>query len=110
GVLSVCFDENSNRYVASFIPRLGGGVLNEAGIVGIGAFNASPEARQALVERYGEPDAWFEGHPEGLHMRSHGPESLSGAHDYLVPIHSPKHSNLKVLQETNPKRKGWSYG
>ena len=77
GVLSVCFDENSNRYVASFIPRLGGGVLNEAGIVGIGAFNASPEARQALVERYGEPDAWLEGHPEGLHMRSHGPESLS---------------------------------
>ncbi|HZC23443.1 MAG TPA: hypothetical protein VE866_08900 [Candidatus Binatia bacterium] len=76
GVLSVCFDRKSAHYVASFIPRLGGGVLNEAGIVSLGTFDSAPEARRALMEQFGVPDSWLEGHPETLHMRAHGPDAF----------------------------------
>lgn len=76
GVLSVCMDVHSGLFIGSFIPRLDGGVLNEAGILNIGEFKSAEEAREALVDRYGEPDAWLAGHPEALHMRAHGPEFL----------------------------------
>lgn len=76
GVLSVYMDVHSCRFIRSFIPRLAGGVLNESGILRIGEFQSARDARQALAERYGEPDKWLEGRPEALHMRSHGPEFL----------------------------------
>jgi hypothetical protein len=76
GVLSVCAEEESSQFVASFIPRLPGGVLNASGIIHIGEFQSAREARQALVAQYGQPDAWLSGHPEALHMRSQGPDLL----------------------------------
>ena len=76
GVLSVCFEPNSAQFVASFIPRLSGGVLNEAGIVSVGTFHTAVEARNALTNSFGVPDKWLEGHPEALHMQAHGPNTL----------------------------------
>lgn len=53
GVLSVCQAEGTDEFVASFLPRLEGGTLNEAGIISLGAFETSEAARQALVQRMG---------------------------------------------------------
>jgi hypothetical protein len=72
----VCFDPGSARFIASFIPRLGGGVLNEDGILSLGEFGSAEEARHALMDKYGKPDAWLNGHPEALHMRAHKPDLL----------------------------------
>jgi hypothetical protein len=66
GVLSVCMEVHSRQFIGSFIPRLAGGVLNESGILEIGQFQSAEEARKVLIDRYGEPDKWVEGHPEAL--------------------------------------------